>query len=111
MKPQHFEDALTFTGTVRPARETPLRFEIGGIIEFSDFKWGDKIKKGAVIARLNQRELYLKLKKARLVYEQLEMECRFGATLPPDYEEAKKRSLGPRPNWKKQSYVALGMGF
>lgn len=90
MKPQHFEDALTFAGTVRPARETPLRFEIGGIIEFSDFKWGDKIKKGAVIARLNQRELYLKLKKARLAYEQLELECRFGATQPPDYEEAKK---------------------
>lgn len=90
MKPQHFEDALTFTGTVRPTRETPLRFEIGGIIEFLDFKWGDKIKKGAVIARLNQRELYLKLKKARLENEHLEMECRFGATLPPDVEKAKK---------------------
>lgn len=72
MQPQRFEDTIELTGTVHPIRVTPLRFEIGGVIELMEFKVGDKIKTGDAIARLNQRELYLKLKKTRLRMEQLE---------------------------------------
>lgn len=90
MKPQRFEDTLELTGTVHPIKIFPLKFEIGGVIELMDFKVGDKVKKGAVIARLNQRDLFLKLKKARLNIEQFEQMCRFGDPTPPDLDKAKK---------------------
>jgi membrane fusion protein (multidrug efflux system) len=70
MRPQRFEDTLEFDGIVHPIREISLEFEIGGVIERYDFKEGDKIRKGEIIAQLNQRDYYLKWKKALLELEQ-----------------------------------------
>lgn len=89
VKPEHFVDPMVAIGTISGGNEIPLRFEGDGVIEFFEFREGDKIRKGDVIARLNQRDAYLKLKKARLELEQMEKLYAIGGISLNKLEEAK----------------------
>ncbi len=66
LKAEHFVDPMVAVGTIQGGKEIPLRFEVDGIIEVFDYSVGNRVRKGEVIARLNQRDTFLKLKKARL---------------------------------------------
>ncbi|MBK8574297.1 MAG: efflux RND transporter periplasmic adaptor subunit [Elusimicrobia bacterium] len=89
VKPEHFVDPMVAVGTIQGANEIPLRFESDGVIEFFEFREGDKVRKGDVIARLNQRDTFLKLKKARLELEQMEKLYAIGGISLNKLEEVK----------------------
>jgi membrane fusion protein (multidrug efflux system) len=89
MKPEHFVDPMVAVGTIQGDKEIPLRFESDGVIELFEFRDGDKVRKGEVIARLNQRDVYLKLKKARIELEQMEKLYAIGGVSLNKLEEAK----------------------
>ena len=89
MKPEHFVDPMVAVGTIQGGNEIPLRFEADGVIELFEFREGDKVHKGDVIARLNQRDTFLKLKKARLELEQMEKLYAIGGVSLNKLEEAK----------------------
>ncbi|MBL0057625.1 MAG: hypothetical protein IPP35_00515 [Elusimicrobia bacterium] len=63
MKAERFVDPMVAVGSIQGGSEIPLRFETEGVIDLFEFREGDKLRKGDVIARLNQRDTYLKLKK------------------------------------------------
>jgi len=56
-----FEDTLLAMGTIKGVREIELRFEANGVIDAINFREGDFIKKGDVVAVLNQQDAILKL--------------------------------------------------
>lgn len=89
VKPEHFVDPMVAVGTIQGGNEIPLRFESDGIIEFFEFREGDKVRKGDVVARLNQRDTFLKLKKTRLKLEQMEMLYAIGGVSLSELEAAK----------------------
>jgi RND family efflux transporter MFP subunit len=69
-----------------------LRFEVEGGIDLFEFRQGDKVRKGDIIARLSQRDAYLKLKKARLELEQMEKLYAIGGVSLNKLEEARVAS-------------------
>jgi membrane fusion protein (multidrug efflux system) len=89
MKAERFVDPMVAVGSIQGGSEIPLRFETEGVIDLFEFREGDKLRKGDVIARLNQRDTYLKLKKARLELEQYEKLYAIGGVSLNKLEEAK----------------------
>jgi len=69
-KLDHFQDVLLAVGTIAGGSEIPLRFEVDGVIGEYEFRDGDKIRRGDLIARLNQKESYLKLRRAEIELDQ-----------------------------------------
>ncbi|MBI1884212.1 MAG: efflux RND transporter periplasmic adaptor subunit [Chlamydiae bacterium] len=63
-----FQDLLPVLGSIEGLSEIDLKFEVPGIIEFYNFQDGDRVRKGDVIARLDNRDALLKVKyrKAKL---------------------------------------------
>jgi len=62
---EYFEDILPSLGTIKGQTEVELKFEINGIIDSINFKEGDIIKKGSVVATLKQKDALLKLEFAQ----------------------------------------------
>lgn len=56
-----FKDDLPVMGTVKGALEIGLRFEINGVIESINFREGDVIYKGDLIAALDKKDAQLKV--------------------------------------------------
>lgn len=56
-----FKDTLPVLGSVRGITELDLRFPISGSVQRFDFKEGELIKKGEVIAMLDQKDALLKV--------------------------------------------------
>lgn len=71
-KADHFQDTMVAVGNIKGGSEIPLRFEMEGLISQFEHRQGDKVKKGDVIASLNQRDAYLKYRKSQLEMEQME---------------------------------------
>ncbi|MBI1870958.1 MAG: efflux RND transporter periplasmic adaptor subunit [Chlamydiae bacterium] len=63
-----FQDILPVLGTIEGIAEIDLKFEVPGVIEFYNFKDGDRVRRGDVIARLDNQDSLLKVKyrKAKL---------------------------------------------
>ncbi len=55
----------TFTGTARAGMETRLSFRVAGSVEEIAVKVGDQVKKGALIARLDDTDFRLQVQEAR----------------------------------------------
>lgn len=88
----NLNDRMMPTETIPPPTEFPLKFKIDGVIETFKHTVGDRIHRGDVIAQLNQRDRYLKLKKARLELEQIQQGiiCFTTAPLKLNQDKAKK---------------------
>jgi len=59
--PMDFKDDLPVMGTVKGGLEIPLKFEINGVIESINFREGDMISNGEIIASLNKKDAQLKV--------------------------------------------------
>ena len=64
-----FEDTLPLMGTIKGYKEIDLRFEVNGVIDSFNFKEGERIEEGEIIATLNQKDALLKLK-----YNEIELD-------------------------------------
>jgi membrane fusion protein, multidrug efflux system len=88
-KLDRFQDTLVAVGTIAGGSEIPLRFEVEGPIDYFEFREGDKVRKNDIIARLNQRDSYLKMKKAELELDQYERLYAIGGVARARLEEAR----------------------
>jgi membrane fusion protein (multidrug efflux system) len=88
VKLDRFQDTMVAVGTIAGGSEIPLRFEVDGTVDYFEFREGDKVRKGDLIARLNQRETYLKLKRAQLELDQARKLYEIGAVARSKLEEA-----------------------
>jgi RND family efflux transporter MFP subunit len=60
-----FIDVLPGMGTVKGDREVELRFSVNGIVDSINFFEGDLVRKGDIIATLDQKDALLKLEYAK----------------------------------------------
>ncbi|MFH1857763.1 MAG: efflux RND transporter periplasmic adaptor subunit [Candidatus Omnitrophota bacterium] len=58
---QDFKDTLLVLGAVRGIKELDLKFQVSGILVKFDFKEGELVKKGEVLAMLDQKDALLKV--------------------------------------------------
>ena len=63
--PMDFKDDLPVLGTVKGGLEIPLRFEVSGVIDSINFREGDMVNEGEVIASLNKKDAQLKIDYAK----------------------------------------------
>lgn len=64
-----FDDSLPLLGSVKGFKEIDLKFETSGVIDSFNFKEGERIEEGEIIATINQKDALLKLR-----YNEIEME-------------------------------------
>lgn len=64
-----FIDVLPGMGTIRGDREVELRFAANGIIDSVNFFEGDLVRRGDIIATLDQKEAILKLEYAKIKFK------------------------------------------
>jgi len=69
-----FKDELPVMGTVKGALEIELKFEISGIVETINFREGDVIYKGDLIAVLNKKDAGLKVEYSESKVESAKMQ-------------------------------------
>ena len=60
-----FTDTLPVLGTIKGITQVEFRFEINGVVNAVNFKEGDFIEKGALVAALDQKDALLKLDYAK----------------------------------------------
>jgi membrane fusion protein, multidrug efflux system len=63
IKPEHFSDLVKSSGTLRPDEEVDLAFETSGKIISIKFTEGTRVKKGDLLAKINDRQLQAQLEK------------------------------------------------
>lgn len=56
-----FDDSLSILGNVKASKQVDLRFETNGVLENVNFREGDFIERGAVIANLKPTEALLRI--------------------------------------------------
>ncbi len=79
VEPKDFRDVLPVMGSVKGKTEIELRFEINGVIKNINFREGEKIKQGDLIACLDPKDSQLKLSYLQNKlnsFEQLIMSCK-----------------------------------
>ena len=64
-----FKDDLPVMGTVKGGLEIPLKFEVNGVIEAINFREGDVVNQGDVIASLSKKDAQLKVDYAKAKFE------------------------------------------
>jgi len=84
-----FQDTLSAMGTIKGGSEIELRFQIAGVIESFNFREGDKVRKGEIIARLDQGDALLKLKQAQIELGEYEKLYSIGAIVNTKLEQAR----------------------
>lgn len=84
-----FQDTLSAMGTVKGGSEIELRFQVPGMIKSFNFREGDKVRKGEIIARLDQGDALLKLKQAQIELEEYEKLYSIGAIVRSKVEQAR----------------------
>lgn len=65
LKATDFKDILPVMGTVKGEKEIGLKFEVNGVVSAMNFREGDKVKKGQVVARLDPKDAILRLEYAK----------------------------------------------
>jgi RND family efflux transporter MFP subunit len=63
--PTDFKDDLPVMGTIKGSLEIGLKFEVNGVIESINFREGDVIYQGDLIASLNKKDAQLKIDYAK----------------------------------------------
>lgn len=63
IKPEAMTDELTVTGTLLPDEEVDLSFETSGKIVEINFMEGSSVKKGQILAKVNDRQLQAELQR------------------------------------------------
>jgi membrane fusion protein (multidrug efflux system) len=84
-----FQDTLSAMGTVKGGSEIELRFQVAGMVKSFNFREGDKVEKGEIIARLDQNDALLKLKQAQIELEEYEKLYSIGAIIKSKLEQAR----------------------
>ncbi|MFA6384268.1 MAG: efflux RND transporter periplasmic adaptor subunit [Candidatus Omnitrophota bacterium] len=65
LKSVDFKDVLPVMGTIKGVTEVPLKFEINGVVKNINFREGEKIKKGDLIASIDSRDVELRISYAK----------------------------------------------
>ncbi len=83
-----FDDTLPSLGTVKGYREMDLRFEVNGVVDSINFREGEDVREGDIIASLDQYDALLKLKYAKIELDKVQKLYEIGSVIKQKLEQA-----------------------
>jgi len=106
-----FRDTLPALGTVKGFREIDMKFPVNGTIEYINFKEGEKITQGDIIASLDQKEALLKLEYANVELEKQNKLYELGSAVETKLKQVKLEYQSAKVELEKTNLVALSDGY
>lgn len=106
-----FRDTLPSLGTIKGFREIDLKFATSGTIEYVNFKEGERITQGDIIASLDQREALLKLEYAKLESEKQGKLFELGSIVETKLKQSQLEFQSAKAELDKTNLVAASDGY
>ncbi len=106
-----FRDTLPALGTIKGFREFDLRFPTAGNVEYINFKEGEKITQGDIIASLDQKEHLLKLEYAKIELEKQTKLFELGSIAEAKLRQTQLEYQSAKVELDKTNLVALSDGY
>ena len=107
----NFRDTLPALGSTRGFREYDLKFLTGGTIEYINFREGEKITQGDIIASLDQKEPLLKLEYTKIEYEKMKKLYDLGSILEAKFKQSQIEYQSAKAELDKTNIVAFSDGY
>ncbi len=107
----NFRDTLPALGSIRGFREYDLKFLVPGAIEYINFREGEKITQGDIIASLDQKEALLKLEYTKIEYEKMKKLFELGSILESKFKQSQIEYQSSKTELDKTNLVAFSDGY
>ena len=107
----NFRDTLPSLGTARGFREYDLKFLVGGTMEYINFREGEKITQGDIIASLDQKEALLKLEYTKIEYEKTKKLFELGSVTDAKFKQSQIEYQSAKTELDKTNLVAFSDGY
>ena len=106
-----FRDTLPSLGTVKGFREIDLKFPTQGTVEYINFKEGEKITQGDIIASLDQKEALLKVEYSKIELEKQTKLFELGSIVETKFKQSQLEYQSAKAELDKTNLIALSDGY
>ena len=106
-----FRDSLPSLGTLKGFHEVDLKFAASGNLEYVNFKEGEKITQGDIIASLDQKEVLLKLEYAKIELEKQTKLFELGSILETKLKQSQLEYQSAKAELDKTNLIAFSDGY
>ena len=106
-----FRDTLPSLGTIKGFREFDLKFPVQGVVEYINFKEGEKITQGDIIASLDQKEALLKLEYSKIELEKQTKLFELGSIVETKLKQSQLEYQSAKAELDKTNLVAFSDGY
>ncbi len=106
-----FRDTLPSLGTIKGSREYDLKFAVNGTVEYINFREGERITQGDIIASLDQKESLLKMEYAKIELEKQTKLYELGSIAETKLRQAQLEYQSARAELDKTNLIALSDGY
>lgn len=106
-----FRDTLPALGSIKGFREFDLKFPTQGTVEYVNFKEGEKITQGDIIASLDQKEALLKLEYAKIEQEKSQKLFELGSIVESKLKQSQLEYQSAKTELDKTNLIAPSDGY
>ena len=106
-----FRDTLPSLGSIKGFREYDLKFPVAGTIEYINFREGERITQGDIIASLDQKEALLKLEYAKIEYEKNKKLYDLGSIIDAKLKQSQIEYQSAKAELDKTNLIAFSDGY
>jgi len=106
-----FQDTLPSLGTIKGFREVDLKFSQSGYLEYINFREGERVVEGDIIASLDQREALLKLEYAKNELDKNKTLHELGSIIEMKLRQAELEYQSARIEYEKTNLIAPDDGY
>lgn len=106
-----FRDTLPALGTIKGFREYVLKFAVNGSIEYINFKEGERITQGDIIASLDQKEPLLKLEYAKIELDKQTKLFELGSIIESKLKQSQLEYQSAKAELDKTNLLAISDGY
>jgi len=107
----NFRDTLPSLGTIKGFREYDLKFLVSGTVEYINFREGEKITQGDIIASLDQKEALLKLEYGKIEYEKIKKLLDLGSVAEAKFKQSQIEYQSAKTELDKTNLIAFSDGY
>ncbi|MBK7363071.1 MAG: efflux RND transporter periplasmic adaptor subunit [Micavibrio sp.] len=106
-----FRDTLPALGSIKGFREFDLKFPTQGTVEYVNFKEGEKITQGDIIASLDQKEALLKLEYSKIEQEKTQKLYELGSVIEQKLKQSQLEYQSAKTELDKTNLIAPSDGY
>lgn len=106
-----FRDSLPSLGSVQGFRQYDLKFPVSGNVEYINFKPGERITQGDIIASLDQKEALLKLEYAKVEMDKQAKLFELGSIVDTKLRQSQLEYQSAKAELDKTNLIAMSDGY